>query len=67
MKVVMFQMAASLKHLLPRDTARDLQIPPRIPREREPTTAEAAADDCPSPARSKQKPNGASTNRGKGA
>jgi hypothetical protein len=72
MKLVMFQMAASLKDLLQRDIGRNLprtlisQAP--SPREREIASADAAANDCPSPDRSKQKlNNGAPTEGGTGA
>jgi hypothetical protein len=72
MKLVMFQMAASIKDLLQRDNARDL--PPtvinqaRSPREREITPEAAAANNCPSPDRSKQRLNyGAPTEGGTGA
>jgi hypothetical protein len=66
MKVVMFQMAASLKQLLPREIATYQDSPARSPREREPTPVDAA-NECTSPPRSKQKPNGAPTERGTGA
>jgi hypothetical protein len=66
MKVVMFQMAASLKHLLPRENTLAVYQPARSPRELEIPSGDSATNECTLPPRSRQKPNGAPTERGTG-